>query len=138
MKSKTLKIALILTLVGWLVIVPLASAAPATQDEPPQIPSLIEFLRLLTTTVGVGMVVSFALAQLERFQNVSAQAKFWIVFAICMVLPLAAQALINLIPAPTITTLEPYWQAAAGGFTVFIGSQVFYTLVLKKKAASGS
>ena len=100
-----------------------------------QIPTLVDFLKLLTTTVGIGMVVSFVLAQLERFQGVSARAKFLIVFAICMVLPVAATAILNAVPAATLASLEPYWNALAGGFAVFIGSQVFYTLVLKKPAS---
>lgn len=100
-----------------------------------QIPTLVEFLKLLTTTVGLGMVVSFVLAQLNKFNTVSSQAKFWIVFAVSMILPLLAALVLNNVTAEMLAGLEPYWNALASGFAVFIGSQVFYTLVLKNKAA---
>jgi hypothetical protein len=141
MKQRILFVMVVVLVVAFLLVpvviaAPRAPAGSVRQDV--QIPSLVEFLTLLTTTVGVGMVVSFVLSQLERFQNVSAQAKFWIVFAICLLLPVGATAILNLIPAETLLSLEPYWKAVAGGFAVFIGSQVFYVAVLKKKAVSGS
>lgn len=101
-----------------------------------QIPTLVEFLKLLTTTVGLGMVVSFVMAQLQKFQTVSGTAKFWIVFAISMVLPLLSALVLNNVTAETLAALEPYWNALAAGFAVFIGSQAFYTFVLKGKSAS--
>lgn len=101
-----------------------------------QIPTLVDFLKLLTTTVGIGMVVSFVLAQLNKFQNVSAMAKFWIVFVVSMGLPLLAALILNNVTADTLKSLEPYWNAIASGFAVFIGSQVFYTFVLKAKSTA--
>lgn len=102
-----------------------------------QIPSLVDALKLLTSTVGLGMVVSFVLGNIDKFATLSAQAKFWLVLVICLVLPVGATAILNNVPAETLQALEPYWSALAAGFAVFIGSQVFYTLVLKNKA-SGS
>jgi hypothetical protein len=136
MKRLSLKLVMVLMLVISIValLVPTVMASPMAQA-PLEIPNLIDFLTLLTSTVGVGMVVSFVLANLERYQNVSTQAKFWIVFAICMILPIAATAILNLVPAATLTSLEPYWKAIAGGFAVFIGSQVFYAVVVKKTPA---
>lgn len=101
-----------------------------------QLPTLVEFLKMLTTTVGLGMVISFVLSQLDKFQNITAQAKFWIVLVICLVLPLLATMVLNNVAAETLATLEPYWNALAAGFAVFIGSQVFYSLVVKNKAAA--
>jgi hypothetical protein len=100
-----------------------------------QIPSLVEFLKLLTTTLGIGAVVSFVLANLAKFQNISSAAKFWIVFAISMGLPLLAALILNNVTAETLAALEPYWNALAAGFAVFIGSQAFYALVIKNRAA---
>lgn len=147
MKRKVL--AVIVIVVTCAAVVTTASAAPIanvspvresiqTQVTDVQIPTLVDFLKLLTTTVGIGMVVSFILAQLAKFQGISAQAKFWIVFAICMLLPVGATAILNNVSASTLAALEPYWNALAGGFAVFIGSQVFYTFVLRKPTASGS
>lgn len=101
-----------------------------------QIPTLVEFLKLLTTTIGIGMVVSFVMAQLQKFQNINGAAKFWIVFIVSMVLPLLAALVLNNVTAETLASLEPYWNALAAGFAVFIGSQVFYTFVLKNKPAA--
>jgi hypothetical protein len=100
-----------------------------------QIPSLVEFLKLLTTTVGIGAVVSFVLANLSKFQNISSAAKFWIVFAVSMLLPLLATLALNNVSPDVLAALEPYWNALAAGFAVFIGSQVFYTFLVKDKAA---
>jgi zinc transporter ZupT len=97
-----------------------------------QIPSLVEFLKLLTTTVGIGAVVSFVLANLAKFNNISSAAKFWIVFAISMGLPLLAALILNNVTAETLAALEPYWNALAAGFAVFIGSQVFYAFIVKR------
>lgn len=99
-----------------------------------QIPSLVEFLKLLTTTVGIGAVVSFVLANLEKFNSISSAAKFWIVFAISMGLPLLAALVLNNVTPETLAALEPYWNALAAGFAVFIGSQMFYALIVKREA----
>ncbi len=102
----------------------------------PEIPSFGDALRLLGTTVGIGAVVSFLLSQMDRFQGVGPQAKFWIVLIVSLVLPVAATAVVQLVPAETLKALEPYWQALSAGFLVFLGTQGMYALLKSKKAAS--
>lgn len=106
----------------------IAISTLAQSDEPPQVPTLIEALQLLGTTVGAGMVISFLLTRVEWFKALTGERRFWIVLGLSMAIPFMATLIINLVPAETLVALEPYWQALSAGFIVFIGSQAQYAL----------
>jgi hypothetical protein len=116
----------VLVVLMLLVVAPVSAQAEAV--DPPAVPTLIDALRLIGTTVGAGMVISFLLTRVTWFKNLTGERRFWVVFALCMVIPLAATLALRLIPATVLQDLEPYWQSIAAGFIVFIGSQVQYAL----------
>ncbi len=127
LRSLILRI-LIVALAAVLIVSP-ASASPLMQgNEPPPVPTLIEALQLLGTTVGAGMVISFLLTRVEWFKTLTGERRFWIVLGLSMAIPFVATLIINLVPAETLVALEPYWQALSAGFIVFIGSQAQYAL----------
>ncbi len=90
------------------------------------IPGLVEVLKMLTAGVGVGAVISFLFEKITFFQNLSSQAKWWVVFGLSLGLPLAAQVALQFVPPDVWAMLEPYWQALAAGFLVWVGSQVVH------------
>lgn len=105
--------------------------------ETPSIPTLIDALRLAGTTIGAGMVISFLLTRVAWFQELTGDKRFWVVLALSLVIPIAATLVVQLVPPETLATLEPYWQALAAGFIVFIGTQAQYFLQQKKPQSNG-
>ncbi len=126
-----MKIRRLMLVVTLLFIV--VSPVHAQGTEPAQIPTLIDALRLLGTTVGAGMVISFLLTRVEWFKALTGDKRFWIVFGLSMLIPFLATLVTQLVPAAALIALEPYWQSLAAGFIVFIGSQAQYFLQNQKK-----
>jgi len=119
-------------LVALLLVSP--AGAQAETIEPPTIPSLIDALRLVSTTVGAGMVISFLFTRVDWFKALTGDRRFWVVFGLCMTIPLAATLALNLVPVADLVRLEPVWNAIATGFTVFIGSQIQYALTTNRSS----
>lgn len=128
------KLRLGLILIGLLALV--IPARAQASDVTPTIPTLIDALRLLGTTVGAGMVISFLLTRVSWFAALTGDKRFWIVFGLSQVIPLAATLVAQLVPASTLMALEPYWQSLAAGFIVFIGTQAQYALASKRALSS--
>lgn len=120
---------MLLVVMLFLLFVPAVHAQGA--NEPPQVPTLIDALRLLGTTVGAGMVISFLLTRVAWFVALTGDKRFWIVLGLSQIVPLAATLVVQLVPAATLMALEPYWQSLAAGFIVFIGTQAQYLLQKK-------
>lgn len=89
-------------------------------------PSLVEVLSLLAVGVGLGPVVSFLMERWGWFQKVSGEVRFWLVFGLCVGLPVAARLLLGLVPGEVWAVLEPYWQSMALGFLAFLASQGYH------------
>ena len=87
------------------------------------VPTLLEFLRNIAGGAGIAAIIAFALEHIKAFQSLGAEAKKWVVLALFLVLPLAAQALVQNVPPDVWPLLEPYWSALAFGFVTWIGSQ---------------
>lgn len=123
--------------IRWLMLVVtilfIVSPVHAQGSEPAQIPTLMDALRLLGTTVGAGMVISFLLTRVEWFKALTGERRFWIVLGLSMLIPFAATLVTQLVPAAALIALEPYWQSLAAGFIVFIGSQAQHWLQNQKK-----
>lgn len=126
MKIRLLSIAIVLLLMA-------APVSAQGEVDTPKIPTLIDALRLLGTTVGAGMVISFLLTRVEWFKALTGERRFWIVLGLSQIVPLAATLVVQLVPAATLIALEPYWQSLAAGFIVFIGSQAQHWLQNQKK-----
>lgn len=126
MKQRLLLVVCVVLLLALSVVAPVL--AQGTDTEPPTVPSLLDTLRLLGTTVGAGMVISFLLTRVPWFKTLTGDRRFWIVLGLSMLIPIAATLALQFIPASTLIALEPLWQSVAAGFIVFIGSQVQYAL----------
>jgi hypothetical protein len=131
MTKKTLSITIVvLTLL--FVLVPAAAAAPAEQVIDP-IPSLVDAITLLTTTAGLGVVISFVFSKRPWFEKLSSQAKFWLILLASIGIPLVAKILLDIVPANIFAVLEPYWQVIAMGFASFLASQWYHASTTKDK-----
>lgn len=96
------------------------------------VPDFTSILQMIASGVAVGGIVSFLLANLEFFNRLPRERKRWIVLAICLALPLASTAVLQLVPPDVLASLDPYWRALASGFLVWGGAQVTYIGVIKK------
>jgi hypothetical protein len=102
----------------------IALAQGADPPTPPQIPSLVEFLKLLASGVIVGPFIAFLFERFLWFQNLSSDGRFWVVLALSLGMPLLGTALLQFVPADVWVKLEPYWVAIATGAMIFVGSQL--------------
>ena len=75
----------------------------------------------------------FLFERFKWFQNLSSDAKWWVIFGLSLGLPLLAQVLLQFVPADVWAMLEPYWRALASGFLTWAGSQAAH---LANKALS--
>lgn len=89
-----------------------------------ELPTLVEFLANLAGGAGVAAIVAFALEHIRGFQRLTGEAKKWVVLAMFLVLPTAAQVLLQTVPAEVWALAEPYWRSFAVGFVGWLGSQV--------------
>ena len=88
-----------------------------------EVPTLLEFLRNVAAGAWGPVVVSFLLEHIAAFQRLSAEAKKWTVLGVFVVLPVAAQALIQYVPPQVWETAQPFWNALALGFAGWAVSQ---------------
>lgn len=129
MTKKTLTVTLVLFTLLF-VLVPAAAAAPAADTPAAQviepIPSLVDAITFLTTTAGIGVVISFVFSKRTWFEKLSSQVKFWVILAVSLGIPLVAKIALDLVPAETFAVLDPYWRVLALGFASFLASQWYY------------
>lgn len=88
--------------------------------------TLVELFTTLAAGGLVGGIIAFLAERFEWFQGLTSKARFWLIGAISIGLPLIAQALLLNVPAEFWAMLEPYWQAALAGGTAWLGSQLVH------------
>jgi len=92
--------------------------------------SLLEVLGAIAAGGAVlGSVISFLFERFKWFQKLSADARFWVVGAISIGLPVIATALILYVPADVWVALEPFWKAIFAGGTAWLGSQLVHRVL---------
>jgi hypothetical protein len=96
-----------------------------------EVPGLFEVVELLAAGV-VGGVIAFLFERFKWFQNLTGEARFWVIFGFSVGLPLAAQFALQFVPADVWVILEPYWRSIALGFIGFVGTQIAHKYVNKK------
>lgn len=96
------------------------------------IPGLVEIITMLAKGLGAGAILAFLFEHFEFFQNLSSNARWWLIFLVSIGLPMLAQLALQFVPAEAWATLQPYWQALALGFLAWLGSQVAHKFVNKK------
>ena len=139
MKSKIVIISLVV--IAALVIVAAPSAAAATgvaggAAQEVEVPTLTEVIALIASGVVVGPAISFMFEKFAIFQKLTPGARWWIVFVASVGLPVAAQALIQYVPAETWASLQPYWKALALGFAGWVTGQVAHAKLNSARARS--
>jgi len=102
---------------------------------------LNEALNLLAKGAVVGGVLAFLFESAPFispwFQGLAANAKWWIVFVLSMLLPLSAQLVLDFVPPEALATVQPYFQALGFGFVAWAGAQGVH-VVDKTLRANGS
>lgn len=88
------------------------------------VPGLVEVLKLLAGGVGVGAVIAFLFERFRFFQDLTGEARWWVIFGCSVGLPVLAQVGLEFVPGGVWAQLEPYWRALAAGFLTWAGSQV--------------
>jgi uncharacterized membrane-anchored protein len=104
----------------------------------------LETVKLLTqlATGGLAMVfVSWLLERVPAFQAISSEAKAWTVLMLTLIVSLASQAALNLVPPEVLLALEPYVKVALGVITAWLTSQTYHAVqkrVSKQSSAQSS
>jgi hypothetical protein len=97
------------------------------------VPTLVEFLRNVAAGAWAPLVIAFLLEHVQVFQSLQAETKKWTVLGIFLVLPVAASALLQYVPADVWVVLEPFWSALALGFAGWTVSQVAHQWDKRKR-----
>lgn len=106
---------------------------PAEEMPPTEVPALVSVLEMLAGGIGTGAVLAFLFEKAAWFQKLSDERKSVIVFGVSIGLPLLATVLLQFVPPDVWLVIEPYWQALAGGFLAWAGSQVVFKAFIKKR-----
>lgn len=94
--------------------------------------SLVEVVRLLATGGGIGAILSFLLERVDWFQKLPSQARYWLILAVSIGLPVLATVALQFVPAAVWEALQPYWNALAAGFLVWLSSQAAHKWLNKR------
>ena len=132
MKSKLLVIFFVIA--AALTIAAAPAAGEAAQGL--EVPTLTEVIALIASGVVIGPAISFMFEKFAIFQKLTPGARWWIVFVASVGLPVAAQALIQYVPAETWASLQPYWKALALGFAGWVTGQVAHAKLNSARARS--
>jgi hypothetical protein len=87
-----------------------------------------DFLSLIGSPVFVGVIVSVLLVRWGWFMSLGNQAKFWLVGAVCIVLPFASKLLIVYLPGAAVVVIEQWWPTLVAGMGIWMSSQVWNKL----------
>jgi len=95
-----------------------------------------DFLVFLGSPVFLGIVISILLVKWAWFNSLGDKSKFWIVGAICLVLPIASRALTLYLPESAVIFIEDWWPTIVGGFGIWTTTQIWNKLFGKNGAIS--
>ena len=123
MKTKGIFITYLLIVIIALAItvVPVfaQSPTPTPTDTAPTIAlpgTFTGFLQLLGSAIFIGPAISILAKKWTWFQGLSKSAKFGMVFAICMILPLGSHALLTYLSPGVIAVIEILVALCTGRF----------------------
>lgn len=105
------------------------SPTPTPTDTAPTIAlpgTFTGFLQLLGSAIFIGPAISILAKKWTWFQGLSKSAKFGMVFAICMILPLGSHALLTYLSPGVIAVMKSWWPYVLVGFGVFTGTQIWW------------
>ncbi|MBA4420257.1 MAG: hypothetical protein C0391_03845 [Anaerolinea sp.] len=86
------------------------------------------FLTLLGSPIFIGVIISVLLIRWAWFVNLQTKAKFWIVGAISLGLPIISRLLIIYLPGQVVVFVETWWPTLVGGMGIWMSSQVWNKL----------
>lgn len=87
-----------------------------------------DFLTLIGSPVFIGVIISVLLVRWQWFVNLQNKAKFWIVGAICLLLPIASRALTLYLPAGVVEFIEQWFPTLVVGMGIWMSSQIWNKL----------
>jgi len=119
---RKLVVSLLIALAIALVVV-----GPVMAQEAPDPPALDAFLESLASAAGLlatGTVVALILEQIEGFQRLASDTKWIVVLVVTVALGIVARLVLTYVPGSVLLAIEPYWALIAGGFILWLGSQV--------------
>jgi len=87
-----------------------------------------DFLSLIGSPIFIGVILSVILVRWTWFVNLSNKAKFWIVGAVSILLPIISQALVLYLPTGVSAFLEQWYPTVVIGMGVWMSSQVWNKL----------
>jgi len=93
---------------------------------PTEVQPLVDIVGIIARGGFIGAIISFMLEKSGWFQSISTGAKYWITFGLCLGLPFLAALAMQFIPVSVWAVLEPYWQALAAGFGVWLATQLVH------------
>ena len=116
---------MIAVVVALVVVLPAMAQddLPGDPPDPSEVPSLHNVFVLIAAGT-VGGIIAFMFERFKWFQNLSGDARWWVIMGLSVGLPLLAQVALQVVPDNVWVILEPYWKSVALGFLAFIGSQV--------------
>lgn len=87
-----------------------------------------DFLTLIGSPVFIGIIISVLLVRWAWFVNLQNKAKFWIVGAICLILPIVSKALTMYLPVGVVEFIEQWFPTLVIGMGIWMTSQVWNKL----------
>lgn len=87
-----------------------------------------EFLTMLGSPIFIGVIISVLLVRWPWYAGLTNKAKFWIVGAISILLPVLSHVLILYVPAQVNAVIEQWWPTVVGGMGIWMSSQVWNKL----------
>lgn len=106
---------------------------PATATAPEDPSSLLGVLEWLASGVGAGFLLSIVAQKSAWFTHFGKGAKFALLVGVSCGLPLAATALLRMVPAATWELVQPYWRALGMGILALVSSQIYYQWFVKER-----
>ena len=87
-----------------------------------------EFLSLIGSPIFIGVVISVLLVRWQWYVNLQNKVKFWIVGAICLILPIISRILILYLPAGVVEFIEQWYPTVVIGLGIWMSSQIWNKL----------
>ncbi len=133
------RVGLILVVVFVLSLLAMPVLAQEGGDPPvsAQPQDLVLVLTNLTRALGIGFVVTFLFKSPGWFLKLPSQARWWIIFGLCLGLPVVAQLLLDFVPPQVWEVLNPYWKALSWGFITWGASQILFEKYIKPARSEG-
>lgn len=87
-----------------------------------------DFLTMIGSPVFIGVIISVLLVRWPWFVNLQNKAKFWLVGAVCLILPIISKALTMYLPVSAVEFIEQWFPTLVLGMGIWMSSQIWNQL----------